>query len=171
MIASQIAAADHLRLKLTNLEAVMQESGVGQSASNGVSDRLLWEVISLTRKLINAAAEMHGVRVGPEHAFNVWAVRHAGVLLSCTQRTRDDGRTAYERRFGKPHSRMFVPFSEPVFYAPALATWARQKHEERFLEGIHLGAADRSNDSLVACATGVVNAGSINRRSDELKKR
>ena len=98
IVALKIAAVDHLRAKLPNLEAVMQESGVGQSASNGVAERLVWEVTSLTRTLISAAAELHGVRVGPDHALNVWAVRHAGVLLSCAQRTRDDGRTAYERR-------------------------------------------------------------------------
>eukprot|EP00971_Amphidinium_carterae_P302060 6000946-Amphidinium_carterae.1 len=80
---------------------------------------------------------MHGAETIPaRHALVPWAVRHAGVSLTLAQ-VGPDGRTAYERMWGKKSSCLVVPFSERVMYhmpGPSRA-------EPRWEHGLFLGLA------------------------------
>ena len=60
--------------------------------------------------------ELHDINIEPADAVLVWAVEYSAQLLSRSQRSAADGRTAYERRKGKPYRRKLPVFSEKIMF-------------------------------------------------------
>eukprot|EP00971_Amphidinium_carterae_P347951 6490241-Amphidinium_carterae.3 len=130
------AVAAELRVKYGKsvLEVVAPDS-----ASNGLAEGAARDIKGVTRTLLHAVATMHGAETIPaRHALAPWAVRHAGVSMTLAQ-VGPDGRTAYERMWGKKSSRLVIPFAERVMYhipGPSRA-------EPRWEHGLFLGLAHK----------------------------
>ena len=150
------AAVRALRERAGDVKVQMVESGVGESAQNGVVERSIWEVESMTRTLCHAAQEFHGVTLELTHPVRVWAVEYASQLLNRSQRSLKDNRTAYELRRGKPFRRKLPAFAEAVMFFRVADQRRRMKFEDRWLTGIYLGLVERSNMVLIGTPQGVV---------------
>ena len=141
----------------------MEESGVGESASNAHVERAIWEVEGMARTLIFAAEEAHGVKTELDHPLRLWAIEYAGQLLSRCQRSTRDGRTAYELRKGRPYRRALPCFGEPVLYLKVAPGKRRRKYEDRWETAVYVGLVDRSNEVRVCSPAGAFRVNNIRR--------
>eukprot|EP00971_Amphidinium_carterae_P082049 1623115-Amphidinium_carterae.3 len=109
------------------------------SASNGLAEGAARDVKTVTWTLLHSVSLMHGAeKIPARHAIVPWAVKHSGTAMTLAQ-TGPDGRTAYERMWGRKSSRQMIPFSERVMYhmpGPSRA-------EPRWERGLYLGLAHK----------------------------
>ena len=154
MVALKGATVRALRERAGDVK--MEESGVGESAQNGVVERAIWEVEPMTRTLCHAVQESHGVKLELTHPVRVWAVECSSQLLNLGQRSLKDNRTAYELRRGKPFRWKLPAFAEAVMLLRVADQRRRMKFEDRWFTGIYLGLVERSNMVLIGTPQGVV---------------
>ena len=79
------------------------------------------------------------------------------------QKSSKDGKTAWERRRGRPYKRRLPKFGEPVMFLRVPPTKRRNKYEDRFVTGVYCGLIDRSNMVIVATPHGCEKVNSIRR--------
>jgi len=157
------AVIKKLREQAGNVEAQIEESGVGESQGNAMVERAIWEVESMARTLAHAAEELHGVKFNLMHPIRVFAVEYASQLLNRGQKAIKDNRTAYELRKGRPYKRKLPPYSEAVMFLKVALNKRRQKAEDRWATGIYLGLVERSNMVLVGTPEGIKKVNSAKR--------
>ena len=89
--------------------AAPEQSAVGESASNGISERTVQQVEDLTRtmKLALEARTQH--RFESRHPILDWLVEHAAATLT-KYHVLKDGRTAYARLHGRETTEKLVEF-------------------------------------------------------------
>ena len=138
-----------------------EESPVASSGSNGHVERAVWEIEAQIRVLRHMAEELHGVVLPVSSPLLPWAVEFAGALVTRSQRSNVDGKTAYERHKGKKYQKRLPWWSEKIMFM--LAGTKRAKSEDRFLPGIFLGLSDRSDELVVGTPTGCFKARTIRR--------
>ena len=94
-------------------------------------------------------------------------IRWAAMLYSRYAAGRD-GRTPYERRRGRPCRLPIVCFGEKVWYKELRVGKERQnKFDSEWREGLWLGQARSSNESVIGTSHGVVRAYAIKRRDPD----
>ena len=93
----------------------LENSRVGDSNSNGRAERAVQDLKGLIRTLRSFTEEMAGGKILLTDPIVPWMVRHAGHLITMC-RTRDDGRTAYQRMKGRRTTAKLVPFGEVVLF-------------------------------------------------------
>jgi len=93
----------------------------------------------------------------------VWAIRYAGQLLNRFQRAGDDGRTAFERRKGRPYRRRLPEFGELVMFLTVADGKRRRELDERFRTGMYVGLLDRSDEVVVLTKTGYYKVNTVRR--------
>ena len=101
----------------------------------------------------------------------LWLVEHAGCILSRCQKGRD-GRTPFERLYGKKPTQEFVPFGEKVL-ARQITTDPRNRMNARYQYGVWLGMRSNSAECFIGNADGVFRAREIRRldlRTDGTQK-
>ena len=103
LIAGVVAAREDL--------TIPQKSPVGESQSNGLVERAVRPSKDQVRTLRLALPKRVGCRVPPKHDLMTWIVQHAGEVTSKYQINRD-GKTAYDKVFGKPCRDEIVEFGE-----------------------------------------------------------
>ena len=92
-------------------------TAVGESASNGVAENAVKIVKGLMRVHLGALERKIGARFPGEHPVIAWLAEFVGD--SCTKYLQGtDGKTAYERLFGKPVREESLEFGEIVLFRP-----------------------------------------------------
>ena len=77
----------------------------------------------------------------------------------------EDGKTAYQTWKGRKYARGIAEFGECVIYC-RLGSKGIDKFDERWEEGIWLGAKDESDEILIGTNKGVVKARAVRRKSN-----
>jgi len=146
-------------------EMVPEESPKGDSQSNGFIERCVREVKGMIRTGQSALEERIGTVIDIESETMQWLVEYAGCLLS-RYKVGTDGQTPYERIKAKKLKRPIVEFGERVLFMPNVAKGSKTgsgDHEARYVYGVWLGIAQRSNEALIGNSTGVHPSSSIRR--------
>ena len=116
------------------------------------------------KEQIEARAEM---KLKPDDAIIPWAIRWSAMATSRFL-VGKDGRTAYERKRGRPCQLPTIPFGERVWFHEARPHKERRdKFDSECHEGVWLGHTRNSNEALVGTAEGVVRAYSIRRQEED----
>lgn len=90
-----------VRLTAEHGVEVMQENvSVGDSSGNGLAEDSVREVKAKARSLAHGVFKLLGVRLDANHKALPWLVQWAAITI-CIGRRGLDGKTAWERRYGK----------------------------------------------------------------------
>jgi hypothetical protein len=117
IVALKTAAARRLRAQ-HGIEVEINESLAYDSQSNGRAESAVKECKGVIRSLKFAVEELHGITLGQDSPQLTWIIHHGGQMIARSQRG-PDGRTAWERRRGRPYRRALAPIGERVLYLPA----------------------------------------------------
>ncbi|CAK0861852.1 unnamed protein product, partial [Prorocentrum cordatum] len=99
------------------VEAVPEESAVGDSQGNGLAEHAVREVKAKVRAARAQVDDFHGVSIGIEHPVTPWMVEFAAMSISLGRRGAG-GRAAWELRRGRPFNKDLACFSEKVLHLP-----------------------------------------------------
>ena len=166
IVAYKAAVSRKLREKVGDIRIQPEESGVGESQSNAVVERAIWDIESMARTLVHAAKELHGCDFPLQHSIRVFAIEYAAQLLNRGQKAIKDNRTAYELRKGRPYRRKLPRYSEAVGYLKVAQGRRRMKFEDRWSTGIYLGLVERSNMVIVGTPEGIRKVNCVKRLPD-----
>ena len=83
-------------------------------------------------------------------------MEYSGQVVSKSQRSVSDGKTAYERRKQKSYRKALIPFGELLMFMPTGKP--EDKGEVRNLVGIMLGLVDRSDEVVIGTPERLVKA-------------
>ena len=119
------------------VEIVMEESPVGESASNGEVENAIKQVEGQFRTVKSNVEEKYGEKLVSTHMSVPWMIRHAAELIDRFA-VGQDGRTSYQRRKGKRFGGQMMEFGEGVMYLTAKSA-GKNKFDSRWEEGIWLG--------------------------------
>ena len=92
-------------------EAILENSPVGESQSNGIVERCIQTVVAQVRAMKDALEKRYKQEVGSRSPILHWLVRHAASLITRYQ-VGKDARTACERWKGKLHKKELAEFGE-----------------------------------------------------------
>ena len=136
-------------------------SPVGESQCNGRVENTIRRIQEKTRALRHQLEHNIKCRIPDDSPIMSWLVKWAAELLS-KYAAGDDGRTPYERIRQESCAVPIAPFGETVMYLP-LTTVKRSKGEPVKKTGIYLGTNERTEESLIGTARGVVKCRSLDR--------
>ena len=100
------------------------------------------------------------IRLKVTHPLMTWLVKHATWLYNRYQ-LHGDGKTSYERRWGRSYQRPIVTFAETVAFKYAATT--KNKTTPDWDYGIWLGKCTQSDEHYVSTAQAVYRSRSIRR--------
>ena len=167
LVVVKKAAVSEVRRTGWDVTVTPEESPVGDSQKNGYVERAIWEVQSFTRVLVHKAVELHNAKFHAAHPLVAWNIRYSSQLLNRFQRSGDDGRTAFERRKGRPYRRRLPEFGELVMFLTVADGKHRRKLDERFHAGMYVGLVDRTDEVIVLTKGGYYKANTIRRLPEE----
>ena len=134
----------------------------GESASNGVAENAVKVTKGLMRVHLLAVERKIQARFPSEHPVMAWLAEF--VADTCSKYLQGaDGRTAYERLFGKPVREEGLEFGERVLFRPKARADANVLLEGRWLTGTWLGRRWGSTISRVHSKGEVVDARAVQR--------
>ena len=116
--------------------------------SQGSVEQAVKAVEGLTRTLLHTIADHVGVEFDSEDAVSVWAVRHAGYLLTHT-RVMPNGRTPSHVLRGKEFRGELCIFGEVVWARDMTPAADNAKITVRWKRSVWLGKIDVSDEHLV----------------------
>ena len=146
---------------------IPEQSAKGESQSNGRAEEAGKLVREFVRVLKGQMEEEAGITVEGNEAITQWMIRWAAILCS-KYLVGKDGRTGFERRRGRTCKVPVVPFGEFLWYRQIRKGKAQEnKLESEMKEGIWLGHARNTNETLIGTADGVVRAYDIKRKNEE----
>ena len=146
---------------------IPEAAATHESQSNGAAEQAVRIVREYTRVFKEQIQEHTGLRLKGSETIVTWMVRWAAMCVSRYMLGKD-GRSAYERRTGRPCRIPVCKFGEHIWYKEARDQKERRDKwntEER--EGVWLGHTRSSNEHLIGTPGGVVKAYSIRRKIDE----
>ena len=94
------------------LSSVSIESPVGASAANAVMEKSVWEMQSTVKTIVAYSEWVYGATSDPGSVISNWTVEIVGHLVSRSQSSVPDVRTACERRKRKSNRKALVQFNE-----------------------------------------------------------
>jgi hypothetical protein len=134
----------------------------GESASNGVVENAVKVAKGLMRVHLGALERKIGGRFPGGHPMIAWLAEFVGD--SCTKYLQGtDGKTAYERLFGKPVREESLEFGEIVLFRPKKLADANVLLEHRWARGVWLGRRWGSPVSRIFSQNEVVDARAVQR--------
>ena len=138
----------------------------GESKSNGTVEEAGKTVREFTRVFKEQVEELAGVVLSPGDIIVQWMIRWAA--MNCSRYlVGNDGRTAYERRRGRPCRIPVAEFAERVWYKQLRENKERKdKFMSEWQEGIWLGHGRSSNETWIGTREGVVRAYAIRRQPE-----
>ena len=147
---------------------IIENSKVGDSSTNGRTERAIQEVGGMLRTLKFALEERTGGEtIGLAHPIMPWAAKHASMQINRFQ-VRANGLTAYQSMKGYACRDAMVEFGECVLFRPP-KTYQEKKHKdvlaERVVDGVWLGSDIRTGADIVATPSGVFHSGKVVRKS------
>ena len=140
------------------------ESPVEDHQANGFIEVAVREVKRQVRAVLSDLQERLGFDIKPSHPCMTWLPRHAAYLLT-RFRIGPDGKTPYERTFGRTWRAPLVSFGEHVLFRPRPPKDGK-KHDlaPRVSMGMYVGTGLRNSDVFVMTARGIVKGNTITRR-------
>ena len=147
---------------------VVQESPAkGESESNGAVEGAGRIIKDFTRIFKLQIEDKAGISIDSTDPIFQWCIRWAAMVAS-RYLVGVDGRTGWERRRGRPCRLTTVPFGEKVWYKQI----REGKHKKNQLEteekeGIWLGPARNSNETLIGTKEGIIRAYTIKRQDSK----
>ena len=146
---------------------IIENSKVGDSSSNGRTERAVQEVGGMVRTLKFALEERTGgEKIALDHPVMPWLAKHAAAQITRYQ-MRADGRTSYQSIKGYSCRDPLAEFGESVLFKPPKTNKEVRNKDalaERFLDGTWLGTDLRTSANIIATSTGVYFAGKVNRK-------
>ena len=144
-------------------EIIMEESPVGESASNGEVENAIKQVEGQFRTFKSCLEEKLGRKLVREHMCVPWLIRHAAETID-RYAVGVDGKTNYQRRKGKKFGGTVVEFGEKILFLRAKSV-GRDKFDSRWEDGIWLGIREESGEHIIGTKDGVLKARTIRRRA------
>ena len=147
---------------------VIENSKVGDSSSNGRTERAIQEVGGMIRTLKFALEDRTGGgKISLAHPIIPWIAKHAAAQITRYQ-VRATGKTSYNSIKGYDCRDPMAEFGECVLFRPP-----KTKHEtrhkkvlaERAIDGVWLGTDIKTSANIVATPDGVFFAGRILRKA------
>ena len=149
--------------------ALVEESPLYSSLSNGRAERAIQTVRRLAASLRIAVELRLGVRIDSSHNAWSWLVRHAAWLHNRFH-VKSNGKTCFEELYQSRYKNEVVAFGEVVlFMEPIPASRRRrqgrrkQKMDAAMEPGIWLGRAEDSDEHLVGTPQGVYRCRTVRR--------
>ena len=145
---------------------IPEEAPRGDSQANGLAEGAVRDLKAKVRTLKAALERFLGITVDHTHRCLPWLVMYAAATINRCRRGAD-GRTPYERAFGRRWTQPMVKFGEFVLWlapgkrASRLASGMKQ--------GVYLGIRDISGEHYVGTPEGVFVARTIRRVLPELQ--
>ena len=135
-------------------QTVPERPPVGESQSNGVTERAVGLVAGQVRTLEAALEHRAGTRIPPDARILCWLVEFAAYLMNrCDGGS--DGKTPLQRLHGRRDNTPILEFGEKTWYM--LAKPARRgKWEPRFHPGVFVGMLNSSSEAVVVTEQGTV---------------
>eukprot|EP00971_Amphidinium_carterae_P219806 4363775-Amphidinium_carterae.1 len=93
----------------------MSEASKGDSSGNGLAEHAVRELKAKTRGLRLQVEELHDVSLQPTDSIVVWLVLFASMIINIGRRGQD-GRSAWELRYGRNCGRQMAEFSEQILW-------------------------------------------------------
>ena len=143
-------------------EVLFEESPVGESHSNGISERAVREVKWQVRSRKEALDSRYGKRISNGSPITAWLPRHVAATIS-RYRIGVDGMTAYERVNGKKFKIESAEFGERAWYLNLISK-GRLGTACRWGVGIWLGIRQETGEALIGNKEGLMKARRVRRR-------
>ena len=135
-----ILAMRELVTEKLGMETLEQEPQPHESQSNGAVENGVRLIKGLLRVHVLALEHKLGHRVPSKHPLMTWLVEHVADVVTKYLRG-SDGRTAYERLFGKQIHEEGLEFGERVLWKKRPSNDSNVLLEARWVEGLWLGRA------------------------------
>ena len=145
-----------------SVDVAPEESPVGDHAGNGDAESAVRQVQGQIRTMKDALESRYGERIARDSHILPWLVMHAAATIT-RYRKDADGITAYRRWKGKEFKRAVAEFGENVWYLKSDSA-GKNKYVNRWQEGIWLGIADDTGETIVGTDDGVVKAKDFRRK-------
>ena len=135
----------------------------GESQSNGVIEEAGKTIREFVRVYKDQVEEKAGIKLDSDEVIILWMIRWAAMVCS-RYLVGKDGKTAYERRKGRKCTDKVAAIGEKVWYRKVRHGKERVNQlEVEWEEGIWLGRARESNETIIGTADGVLRAYAIKR--------
>ena len=147
-------------------KVIPEQPPPGESQANGRVEEAGKTLRGYVKVFKDVLEKKTGEKIPTDAAILQWLVRWAAMLHS-RFRLGTDGKTAYERQKGRKCRAEVVPFGEVVHYRKLEDDGRKKKLDSPWEEGVWLGHARGSNETLVGTREGVVRAWAIKRMPEE----
>ena len=145
------------------LEVLTETVSKAQSAGNGLAEGAVKEAKAKVRTLRHATERGMGRAIPEDHDALAWLVELAAKTVNW-YRPGVDGKTPYERRYGRRFRRPIAPWGQKVWYMPTGKLVSRIGADSRWREGCFLGVlggGGGANDYAIGTPDGVITARAI----------
>ena len=149
-------------------EIIMEESPVGESASNGEVENAIKLVEGMFRSIKSSLEERIGRKLPREHMCVPWLIRHAAETID-RYAIGSDGKTNYQRRKGNKFGGSPVEFGETIMFLRAKSV-GKDKFDSRWEQGVWLGIREESGEHIIGTKEGVLKARTIRRYSEATER-
>jgi len=144
-----------------------EQPPTGESQSNGKVEEAGKTVRSMAKVFKDMIEERTGGELASDSKIIHWLVRWVAMLYS-RYKIGTDGKTAYERQKGRKCKMEVVPFGEKVMFKRLKVSGEKkQSMESKWEDGLWLGHARASNETLIGTREGVVRAWAVKRKLEE----
>ena len=144
------------------IDVIPEESSVGNHAANGDAESTVRQVQGQIRTMKDALESRYGERIARDSHILPWLVMHAAAVVTRYRKDADDI-TAYRRWKGKAFRGSVAEFGENVWYLKSDSA-GKIKYVNRWHEGIWLGIADDTGETIVGTDEGAVKAKDFRRK-------
>jgi len=155
-----------LRRKIVTLvdAQVLQEDSIqGESQTNGLAEVGVKILEGMIRTLKIAVETRIGEELESSSVLLAWLAEHAAVVYNrCAVMA--DGRSPWQRAYGKASTMPLLPFGEKVLYKPLKKTGDHKNSlQAKFNFAFYLGSRSRSGEHFVGTSEGVVRCRDVRR--------
>ena len=164
---NSIVALRKMIIKLCDAEVIDEDSIKGESQTNGLAEVGVKIIEGIVRTLKIDLEKNMKKAVDNKSVALAWLVEHSCVVYNrCT--VCSDGRTPWQRAYGKAASLPLVPFGEKVLYKKLKATGDKKNSlEPRFSYGIYLGSRPKSGEHYIGIEEGVIRCRDVRRLAED----
>jgi len=154
-------------MKLCDAQVIGEDAIKGESQTNGLAEVGVKIIEGVVRTLKIDLEEKMQKEINTQSVTLAWLVEHSCVVYNrCT--VMSDGRTPWQRAYGKAASLPLVPFGEKVLYKMLKATGDKKNSlEPRFKYGVYLGSRPKSGEHYVGTEEGVVRCRDLRRLAED----
>ena len=162
-----VSLKQKVKEELRDVEVHLTEVPVEDHQANGFIEVGVRELKRQVRAILSDLQDRLGFEIDPTHPSLVWLARHAAFLLT-RFRVGTDGKTAYERTYGRSWRTPLVRFGEHILYRPrANQDGRRNDIAPRVSLGMYVGTGTRNSDVFVMTERGIMKGNSLSRRPPE----